>query len=164
MRVFHACHLNHSLPARTDSIECGSESSAAPRHDGNRPYCPFSGGTALLGKSMQPVRDIEEMSLETKSFGGRFAARFAQIGPLAGAEKLGGPLAVVPQGKAAWRFHSHLVSDDLVFVLAGRGVLRFGEARYPRRPGDGATSPVSLARSRRPARVFRKAAFRPERP
>lgn len=85
---------------------------------------------------MTPIRNIDDLTLEEQSAGTRFAARFAQLGPLIGARKLGCRLNVVPPGKAAWPFHSHLVNEELVFVLSGHGELRFGASRHPLRPGD----------------------------
>lgn len=85
---------------------------------------------------MTPIRNIDDLPLETHVSGRCFAAKFAQLGPLIGSSKLGCRLSIVPPGKAAWPFHSHLVNEELVFVLSGHGELRFGANRYPLRPGD----------------------------
>lgn len=85
---------------------------------------------------MKPIRNIDELMLEKHAAGTRFAVRFAQISPLIGSHKLGCRLNAIPPGKAAWPFHSHLVNEELVFVLSGRGELRFGAEHFPLRAGD----------------------------
>jgi uncharacterized cupin superfamily protein len=85
---------------------------------------------------MTPIRNIDELTLEEHASGTRFAARFAQLGPLIGAQKLGCRYSIVPPGKTAWPFHSHLVNEELAIVLSGHGELRFGANRHPLRPGD----------------------------
>lgn len=85
---------------------------------------------------MKPIHNLDELTLEQHAAGTRYAAQFAQLGPLIGARKLGCRFNVIPPGKAAWPFHSHLVNEELVFVLSGRGELRFGTERYPLRAGD----------------------------
>lgn len=85
---------------------------------------------------MKPIRNLDELTLENHTGGTRFTARFAQLGPLIGSRKLGCRLNVIPPGKAAWPFHCHLVNEELVVVLSGRGELRFGAERFPLRAGD----------------------------
>lgn len=85
---------------------------------------------------MKPIRNIDDLTFESQRAGTRFAAQFAQLGPLIGSRKLGCRVNVVPPGKAAWPFHSHLVNEELVFVLGGCGELRFGAERFPLRAGD----------------------------
>lgn len=85
---------------------------------------------------MKPIRNLDELTLEQHAAGTRYAAQFAQLGPLIGARKLGCRFNVIPPGKAAWPFHSHLVNEELVFVLSGQGELRFGTERHPLRAGD----------------------------
>ncbi|QLH49345.1 MAG: cupin domain-containing protein [Candidatus Accumulibacter cognatus] len=85
---------------------------------------------------MKPIRNLDELTLTPHAAGTRYAAQFAQLGPLIGARKLGCRFNVIPPGKAAWPFHSHLVNEELVVVLSGRGTLRFGSERLPLRAGD----------------------------
>lgn len=85
---------------------------------------------------MPPIRNIDELTLESQTSGTRFAVQFAQLGPLIGAQKLGCRFNVVPPGKSAWPFHSHLMNEELVLVLSGRGQLRFGTTLHPLRTGD----------------------------
>ncbi|MCM8624031.1 MAG: cupin domain-containing protein [Candidatus Accumulibacter sp.] len=85
---------------------------------------------------MKPIRNLDKLTLTPHAAGTRYAAQFAQLGPLIGARKLGCRFNVIPPGKAAWPFHSHLVNEELVVVLSGRGTLRFGSERLPLRAGD----------------------------
>ena len=67
---------------------------------------------------------------------GAFAARFAFIGRALGTDKIGVNLTVVPPGKKAWPRHYHFVNDEMFVVLAGTGVLHYGEQDWPLRPLD----------------------------
>lgn len=66
----------------------------------------------------------------------RYDARMGFIGTRIGARKLGYNLTVVPPGKRAFPFHNHQVNEEMFFVLAGAGTLRFGEGSHPIRQGD----------------------------
>lgn len=66
----------------------------------------------------------------------RYDARMGFIGTRIGAQKLGYNLTVVPPGKRAFPFHNHQVNEEMFFVLAGAGTLRFGEGSHPIRQGD----------------------------
>jgi uncharacterized cupin superfamily protein len=66
----------------------------------------------------------------------RFAVSRARIAPMLGLSKLGCTLHEVPPGATAYPFHSHRANEELLFVLAGHGELRFGSATHPAREGD----------------------------
>jgi uncharacterized cupin superfamily protein len=59
-----------------------------------------------------------------------------RIGTRIGAQQLGYNITVVPPGKRALPVHSHLVNEEMFFVLAGTGEVRIGESSYPLRTGD----------------------------
>ena len=63
-------------------------------------------------------------------------AAVAPIAPLVGARRLGYNLTVVPPGKAAFPFHNHYGNEEMFFILAGQGELRYGRERHPLRAGD----------------------------
>jgi uncharacterized cupin superfamily protein len=65
----------------------------------------------------------------------RFDARVGFIGPLLGAQKLGYNLTVVPPGKRAYPFHTHVANEEMFFVLSGSGEVRIGSETFPIRQG-----------------------------
>jgi uncharacterized cupin superfamily protein len=66
----------------------------------------------------------------------RFDVRMGQIAAHIGAEKLGYNLTVVPPGKRAFPYHSHLANEEMFFVIEGRGEIRIGGMTQPIRKGD----------------------------
>lgn len=80
--------------------------------------------------------DELERELQPQRHGERFAAEMAQVGPRAGARKLGCRLTVVPPGKSAWPFHAHAVNEEMIIVIEGEGVLRLADGEQPLRAGD----------------------------
>jgi uncharacterized cupin superfamily protein len=83
--------------------------------------------------TLQPRPDAWQPPADAKR---RFAVSRARIGPLLGLSKLGCTLHEVPPGATAYPFHSHRANEELLFVLAGRGELRFGRATHAVREGD----------------------------
>ena len=49
---------------------------------------------------------------------------------------LGMNLTRVPPGQSACPFHTHQIEDEILFVISGRGVFRYGERVREIRPGD----------------------------
>jgi uncharacterized cupin superfamily protein len=47
----------------------------------------------------------------------------------------------VPPGKTACPFHTHLIADEVFYVLAGRGVFRYGDEVQEIKPGDCVSCP-----------------------
>ncbi len=68
--------------------------------------------------------------------GDRFAAKIAPISAHTGAEKLAYNITAVPPGKRAFPFHNHHNNEELFYIIAGRGRLRFGEDEYDVSVGD----------------------------
>lgn len=89
-----------------------------------------------MSENGKPIVNLDALDWVVQKHGERFEAAMAQIGPRIGARKLGARLCVVPPGKAAWPYHAHVVNEEMIFVLAGQGVLRLGERQLPLRPGD----------------------------
>ena len=73
---------------------------------------------------------------------GLYDRRFGEISSRIGAQKLGYNLTVVAPGKRNCPFHSHHVEEEMFFILEGEGELRFGDQRYPIKPGDIIACPV----------------------
>jgi len=83
-----------------------------------------------------PVVNIDDVELEPTEVGELFAAKMAQLNSFVGSKKLGYRICVVPPGKRAWPRHAHLVNEEMVFVISGRGLLRYGNDESPLRAGD----------------------------
>ena len=94
-----------------------------------------------MGKPVINIADIELQPRPPASAANgpaaeRYDARMGMIGTLVGARKLGYNLTAVPPGKRAFPPHSHLVNEEMFFVLEGTGEVQVGEMTYPIRPGD----------------------------
>ncbi len=82
------------------------------------------------------ILNLDALTFTEQQHGERFAARHAAIANRIGGDQLGYRLTVVPPGKSAWPYHAHLVNEEMVFVLEGRGSLRLADGNYPLRAGD----------------------------
>lgn len=58
--------------------------------------------------------------------GSRFGGQRQRVGPRIGAQKLGYSFFIVPPGKAAFPYHTHTGNEEMVYIIDGEGVLRFG--------------------------------------
>jgi uncharacterized cupin superfamily protein len=84
-----------------------------------------------------PVMNIDAVEITRElRHGQRFAAKVARIAPHLGAKKLGYNLTVVEPGKRAFPFHNHHANEEMFYVIAGTGMLRFGKDEFPLRAGD----------------------------
>src|ERR1051325_2751070 len=59
--------------------------------------------------------------------GSPFGGSRRRAGAHTGAEKLGYSFYAVPPGKAAFPYHTHSRNEELIYVIEGEGVLRFGK-------------------------------------
>ncbi|MGH7784878.1 MAG: cupin domain-containing protein [Candidatus Binatia bacterium] len=50
-----------------------------------------------------------------------------RVGAAIGAQKLGYSFFNVPPGKAAFPYHTHTGNEEMIYVIAGNGVLRLGD-------------------------------------
>lgn len=94
---------------------------------------------------MKPVINLDELSFDDVEDNGVFTSRRAFIGERIGARDLGYNLTVVPPGKVQCPFHSHHGEEEMFFILAGTGELRFGTERYPLRANDVIACPTGGA-------------------
>ena len=91
---------------------------------------------------MKNVVNLDELKLEDFAKGEKFASRCARIGPLVGARQLGYSYDIVPPGKRACPFHSHRSQEEMFFIVAGSGTLRYGAETRRIRAGDIICCPV----------------------
>jgi uncharacterized cupin superfamily protein len=82
------------------------------------------------------VVNIDEVPANPIEKGTRFKASSRRLGSAAGSKALGCSHYVVPPDATAFPFHMHCVTDEAVYVLAGKGTMRIGDARIAVRAGD----------------------------
>ncbi|MBX2804325.1 MAG: cupin domain-containing protein [Myxococcales bacterium] len=75
--------------------------------------------------------------------GERFASRSKRLGAAASGKRLGCSLWEVEPGKTAFPMHAHLGVEEALYILAGSGTLRLGEARIRVGPGTYVALPPS---------------------
>ena len=59
--------------------------------------------------------------------GSAFGGQRQRVGPQIGARKLGYSFFKVPPGKAAFPYHTHGGNEEMIYIIDGAGVLRFGK-------------------------------------
>ncbi|MEM0954900.1 MAG: cupin domain-containing protein [Pseudomonadota bacterium] len=84
----------------------------------------------------KPLVNLDELKFFEMSQGEKYGAMLAPIGSEIGAEKLGCRVTVLQPGKRAWPKHSHLVNEELFFILEGEGTAVIGDTEYAIRAGD----------------------------
>jgi len=82
------------------------------------------------------VINIADIKLRHFSQGDKFECNAERVGPLLGAKDLGYSYDVVPPGKSSCPFHSHRAEEEMFFIVAGRGTLRYGSEARTIRAGD----------------------------
>ena len=82
------------------------------------------------------VVNIDALKLDLFQKGDKFESRGTRVGPLLGAKDLGYCYDVVPPGKRACPFHSHRAEEEMFFIVAGEGLLRYGDESRRIRAGD----------------------------
>ena len=99
-----------------------------------------------------PILNIADVKLDEMPVPARLAHKFGsrrgRLGERLGSRVLGYNLTVVPPGKRALPFHSHHVNEEMFFILEGEGELRYGEDRFPLKPGDVVACPAGGGRER----------------
>ena len=85
---------------------------------------------------MKPILNVSEIELDGHFAHGNFEQRYGEIASKIGARKLGYNFTVVPPGKKSGPFHNHRNNEEMFFIVAGSGTLRFGEESYAVRKGD----------------------------
>jgi uncharacterized cupin superfamily protein len=56
--------------------------------------------------------------------GSPFGGSRQRVGAAIGSRKLGYSFFTVPPGKAAFPYHTHTTNEEMIYVVAGRGILR----------------------------------------
>lgn len=82
---------------------------------------------------------VNEADLDwTETDRGDVAFQRKKLASAAGGDELGASLYELAPGKRSWPLHHHTANEEAVYVLAGEGTLRRGDARADRRlsPGD----------------------------
>ena len=82
------------------------------------------------------VVNIDQLKLEHFENGEKFACDAVRVGPLLGAKDLGFSYDVVSPGKRSCPFHSHRGEEEMFFIVAGNGMLRYGNETRKVRAGD----------------------------
>jgi uncharacterized cupin superfamily protein len=59
--------------------------------------------------------------------GAVFGGRRQRVGAHIGARKLGYSFFAVPPGKAAFPYHTHTANEEMIYIIEGCGILRFGK-------------------------------------
>lgn len=72
----------------------------------------------------------------------RYAPRVAMVGLQIGAEKLGYNLISLAPGMRAFPRHSHLMNEEMFFIIEGAGEIRTGDERHAIRAGDFVACPA----------------------
>lgn len=83
---------------------------------------------------MKPIINMDELEFEPD--GPNLPGKSASVASRIGARKLGYNVSLCPPGKSVCPFHNHYVDEEMFFLLAGEGTLRFGSEEYPLRKGD----------------------------
>jgi uncharacterized cupin superfamily protein len=56
-----------------------------------------------------------------------FGGSRQRVGAAIGSQKLGYSFFTVPPGKAAFPYHTHTSNEEMIYVVAGQGILRLGK-------------------------------------
>jgi uncharacterized cupin superfamily protein len=67
---------------------------------------------------------VEQISAPAGSL---FGGRRQRVGAQIGAQKLGYSFFTVAPGKAAFPYHTHTGNEEMIYIIDGAGVLRFGK-------------------------------------
>lgn len=100
---------------------------------------------------------VDDAPVHERFHGEHWGARFQILTPAmrpAGGQ-LGVNRLIVPPGRTAVPFHSHRHEDEVFFVLAGRGVLRYGDEPLREvRAGDCISCPADSGKAHQLANPF----------
>lgn len=90
------------------------------------------------------IINSEELEWKEQSSGVNFGAKRKALGTAAGGQKLGCSLMTVAPGKRAWPFHYHMSNEEAIYILSGKGTMRFGSERFPVAAGYYIAMPTGL--------------------
>lgn len=90
------------------------------------------------------IANVHELPETERISGKHWGAAYKSLTP--SMRPLGGRLGVnhmrLPPGRTACPFHYHQREDEVVFILSGRGILRYGEELKELRAGDCVSCPA----------------------
>lgn len=90
------------------------------------------------------VVNVDELTPQTVERGHHHVT-FLRPSGAAGGKQLGVSILEVPPGKISYPFHYHCANEEALYILAGTGIARIGDARVPVRAGDYVAYPVGPA-------------------
>src|SRR4030067_1248056 len=73
--------------------------------------------------------------------GAVFGGSRRRVGAHIGAQKLGYSFFSVPPGKTAFPYHNHTGNEEMIYILAGKAVLRLGKDELKGSADTGVASP-----------------------
>jgi len=85
---------------------------------------------------MAPILNVQDGEKLKVEHGNLFEARVTPLAEKLGARLIGSNVTAIPAGKAAYPAHHHYANEEHFYVLGGIGILRYGTATHPVRPGD----------------------------
>jgi uncharacterized cupin superfamily protein len=85
------------------------------------------GGTMARHDHMIHLSDVPVVEIRAPE-GSLFGGSRQRVGAAIGAQKLGYSFFTVPPGKAAFPYHTHTTNEEMIYVVAGDGILRLGKA------------------------------------
>lgn len=93
-------------------------------------------------KDMKSIINLRNLEFVEHRHGEQYQAETAAVANKIGADKLGFRVTRLPPGKAAWPFHAHYANEEMFYILAGHGELRFGKERHAIEAGDFISAPA----------------------
>lgn len=86
--------------------------------------------------------NLDELEARETANGSKFGARIKMLGLPTGAQSVGCNWYEVPPGRSAFPCHFHCAIEEAIFILAGTGALRIGDATVKVSAGDYLTFPA----------------------
>ncbi len=92
-----------------------------------------------------PPIHVDDVPWEAWSEGVRFGGRARRVGAAAGGSRIGVLIEELPPGRQSAPLHWHTAEEEHVWFLAGRAMLRLGDARHRVEAGDYVCFPAGRA-------------------
>jgi len=89
---------------------------------------------------VKPIVNIDQLKYVPD--GPNLPGSSAPVSKKIGAQKLGYNISVCPPGKSTCPFHNHRINEEMIFILEGQGLLRFGKQKFHLRKGDFVACPA----------------------
>jgi uncharacterized cupin superfamily protein len=94
----------------------------------------LTGGGSMASPNSVNLADVPPEPIKGPD-GSAFGGSRQRVGVRIGAHKLGYSFFSVPPGMAAFPYHAHTGNEEMIYVLAGEGVLRLGTEQSDVRAG-----------------------------